>query len=103
MRSSKHLDDVAAEGMGGQRLGPAVEASEDGVDVLGRQALDALLDDVVRELVADTPQHFAAELLGHRHLLVVLPYVERLRRRQRDSQKKKEQINSQMTMSESSR
>lgn len=98
MRSSKHLDDVAAEGMGGQRLGPAVEASEDGVDVLGRQALDALLDDVVRELVADTPQHFAAELLRHRHLLVVLPYVERLRQ-----QKKKEQINSQMTMSESSR
>lgn len=68
--------------MSGQCLGPAAEASKDVVDVLRRKALYALLDYVVRELIADTPEHFAAELFGHHNLLIVFPYVKSLKQRQ---------------------
>jgi len=67
--------------MDGQCLGPSVEASEDEVDVLGRQALYALLNYVVRELVANTLEHFAAELFGHHNLLIVFPYIKSLKQR----------------------
>jgi hypothetical protein len=70
--------------MGGQCLGPSVEASEDEVDILRRQALYALLNYVVRELVANTLEHFAAELFGHHNLLIVFPYVKSLKQRQKN-------------------
>lgn len=77
-----NLNRVAPVGMGGQCLGPPVKAPEDEVDLLRRQALYALLNYMVSELVANTFQHVVAELFGHPKLLIVFPYFKCLKRRQ---------------------
>jgi hypothetical protein len=76
--------------MGRKCLGPAAEALEDEVDILRRQAFYALLNYVVRELVANTLEHFAAELFGHHKLLIVFPYIKSLKQRQQIEQKPSE-------------
>jgi hypothetical protein len=46
------------------------------------QALYTFLNDMARELVANTFQQFVFELFGYHDLLIVLPYIQSLKQRQ---------------------
>jgi hypothetical protein len=68
--------------MCGQCLDPSAEASEDELDMIRWQALHTFLNHMVRELVANTFQHFVSELFGYQNPLIVLPYFQSLKQRQ---------------------
>jgi hypothetical protein len=77
---------VAAVHVGGQVLGLPAEAPEDEHDILWRHTLYALLNDMVGELVVNTPEHLVTKPFGHRNLVVVFRYIQGLKKQRQQMQ-----------------